>query len=66
MSTVEHKDFLGYPLSTGDGVVLIEPHYRNFIVGTVTGFTPKFVYVEYTTRNYSTKIKQTGCQLIRL
>jgi hypothetical protein len=60
-----HQDFLGVTIQEGDSVVLIEPGYRNFVKGSVTRFTPKFVIVKFKNHNnYEKEIKQTGDQLV--
>jgi hypothetical protein len=41
------KDFLGKNIELGASVVIAAPGYRILVKGTVVGFTPKKVYIEY-------------------
>ena len=40
-------DFLGTKIEIGDKVIIEEPNYRNFIIGTVVTKAPKSCQVEY-------------------
>lgn len=40
-------DFLGKKLVIGDKVVLMQPHYKNFIKGVVQSITPKRVKIMF-------------------
>lgn len=39
------KDFFNHELKVDDHVIYISQHYREFEVGKVIGFTPKFVRI---------------------
>ena len=41
-------DIFGRETTVGQKVVIIEPHYHNFILGEVIKITPKGVRVKYT------------------
>ena len=41
------KDFDGNELQIGDKVAVLPPHYRCMVKGTVIGFTPKQIVIEY-------------------
>ena len=47
---MERTDIFGHELEEGDTVVTGEPRYHNLVIGTVVGFTPKSVVVEYLTQ----------------
>ena len=44
---MEHKDHIGQELAVGDVVVMSMPGYSNIWLGTIVGFTPKKVRLEY-------------------
>ena len=41
------KDFIGRPLAVADFVAVMEPGYRNLILGQIRSFTPKMVNVTF-------------------
>jgi hypothetical protein len=41
------KDFLKRDLEIGDSVIIMEPGYRNFVIGQIVLFTPKNVRIRY-------------------
>lgn len=41
------KDLYGQPLEIGDPVAFNPPKYKGLMKGTVIGFTPKMVTVQY-------------------
>lgn len=41
------NDFNGNPLAIGDTVAVLPPHYRCMVKGTIVGFTPKQIVIEY-------------------
>jgi hypothetical protein len=41
------KDFNGTELQLGDTVAFISPYVKGLVVGTVTGFTPKMIEIEW-------------------
>lgn len=43
----DRYDILGNVVNLGDDVVIIEPHYRNFINGTIVKFTPTGFKIQY-------------------
>lgn len=60
-------DYLERELNIGDDVLLIEPGYRNYKVGTIKRFTKMYCIVEYKTDYGSINtIKQKGRQLIKI
>ena len=66
MSALTVKDYLGNVLSVGDEVVFVQQNYRNYLRGTITAFTPKFVRITWTTGSDTQQILQTGSQLIKV
>lgn len=45
------KDFIGQELEIGDYVALMQPNYRNMVLGKVEKFNPKMIKVSYTGYN---------------
>jgi hypothetical protein len=41
------KDFNGTELKLGDKVAFISPYVKSLVKGTVTGFTPKMIEIEW-------------------
>jgi hypothetical protein len=59
------KDFLGNELKVGDFCVLIEPSYRNLIIGKVTKITAKRVKLVLPKKsNFETTIHPRDCVII--
>ena len=60
------KDFLGRELAVNDFVILIEPNYRNYLLGQITAFTLKYARVEYTKHQRTRELLQCGSQLLKV
>jgi hypothetical protein len=41
------KDYNGTELNIGDKVAFISPYVKGLVTGTVTGFTPKMIEIEW-------------------
>jgi hypothetical protein len=41
------KDYNGTELNIGDKVAFISPYVKGLVKGTVTGFTPKMIEIEW-------------------
>ena len=60
------KDFLDNKIEIGDKVIIEEPKYRNFIIGTVVTKAPKSCQIEYVDFVGDTKIaRQYYGQIIK-
>jgi hypothetical protein len=61
MNPHEHgKDFNGTELRLGDTVAFISPYVKALATGTVTGFTPKMIEIEWiSTRTWGGSMEQT-------
>jgi hypothetical protein len=60
-----HYDFLKRPLSIGDSVILIKPHYRELLLARVERFTPTKVNVRWGASDYDT-LRQDSYQLCKI
>lgn len=68
MNKVEYfdTDFLGNKLEIGDKVILEEPKYRDFVIGTITSKAPKSCRIEYTDYRGAVKVtRQYYGQIIK-
>ena len=46
-------DLLGNEVQVGDEVIIMEPHYKDYINGTILKFTPKGFRVKYQCPNFA-------------
>lgn len=59
------KDFCNQEFKINDKVIIIQPHYRNFVEGKIIKITKKMVVVEYHYQGRNHQVKQFFHQIIK-